>query len=267
MTYIFFDFETTGIGDFTKQRAIQLCWIVTDNDLNIVRTESHYIKGNKELNTDFHKHLTLDILEEKGKELQWVLEKFVNDIKNLGEGKLVAHNISFDARILDNELKHCEIPFDIYSIKDKFFCTMKNSTHLTKIKRSHAGGYKYPKLVELYVFFYSKEPSLQLHDAENDTIVLLDCYKKLVKTMKKNENKEKKKKRKRDDRETISLKKQRTELNLELNKFIQELCPSGLYRIQSVSTNLPVERSREELLQDLDNLRSKIEQLPVLQNK
>ena len=260
MTYIFFDFETTGIGQFTKQRAIQLCWIVTDNDLNITRTQSHYIKGNKELNTDFHKHLTLDILEEKGKELQWVLEQFVNDIKNLGDGKLVAHNISFDARILDNELKNCEIPFDIYSIKNKFFCTMKNSTHLTKIKRSHAGGYKYPKLVELYVFFYSKEPSLQLHDAENDTIVLLDCYKKLVKTMKKHE------KRKRDDRETINLKKQRTEFNSELNKFIHELCPSGLYRIQAVSSTLPVERTREELLNDLDNLRSKIEKLPVLQN-
>ena len=68
MTYIFFDFETTGIGEFSKQQAIQLCWIVTGNDLNILQTESYYIKGNTELNMNFHKHLTLDILEKEGKE-------------------------------------------------------------------------------------------------------------------------------------------------------------------------------------------------------
>ena len=33
--YLIFDFETTGIGDFSKQRAIQLAWIMTDINFNI----------------------------------------------------------------------------------------------------------------------------------------------------------------------------------------------------------------------------------------
>ena len=193
MKHIFFDFETTGIGEFRKQRAIQLCWIVTDSYLEIEHICSYYIKGNTELNTDFHSHLSLEILEKEGKDLQWVLKQFLNDISTLDGGHLVAHNISFDVRILQNELNHCKIDFNIYDIKDRFFCTMKNSTKLLKIKGTHAGQYKYPKLIELYTHFYEKEPDLQLHDAKNDTIVLLDCYKKLIETI------ERKNKRKRDD--------------------------------------------------------------------
>ena len=127
MTHVFFDFETTGIGKFTEQQAIQLCWIVTDLNCKILHTYSYYIKGNTELNTDFHKHLTLDILEKKGKDLKFVISEFLIDILKIETGKLVAHNISFDLRILDNEIKRCGLDFDIYSLEKIFFWLDANS--------------------------------------------------------------------------------------------------------------------------------------------
>ena len=32
--YLFFDFETSGIGDFKKQKAIQLAWVIADHNFN-----------------------------------------------------------------------------------------------------------------------------------------------------------------------------------------------------------------------------------------
>ena len=32
--YLFFDFETSGIGNFKKQKAIQLAWVIADHNFN-----------------------------------------------------------------------------------------------------------------------------------------------------------------------------------------------------------------------------------------
>lgn len=259
MTHVFFDFETTGIGKFTQQRAIQLCWIVTDLDCKILHTYSYYIKGNTELNTEFHKHLTLDLLEKEGRELKWVISRFLTNIKQITTGKLVAHNISFDLRILDNEIKRCAIDFDIYSLEKIFFCTMKRSTNLTKIKRSHAGGYKYPKLCELYEYFYGKQPELQLHDAKNDTIVLVDCYRKLMEYNTQQENSRKRRLDNDDNSEAKRQKKNLDKLRNDIRSIIRN--PSHSFRIEAV-TGLQLGLSRNEVLRILDNIKSRVEKLP-----
>jgi DNA polymerase III alpha subunit (gram-positive type) len=183
-SYLFFDFETTGIGKFSKQKPIQLAWLVCNEEMCIQKQENYYIKGNNELNTDFHKNLTLEFLEKNGYELELVLTKFLKDIASIlnspEKGFIFAHNISFDRNILINSFSDCGLSnlFDISEFDKKSFCTMKFGKDLCKIPVGKI--YKYPKLVELYVFLFDNPPVEVLHEAMGDVIVLFNCVKKLV---------------------------------------------------------------------------------------
>ena len=70
---LIFDFETDGIGDFRTQRAIQLAWIITDSKYNILDEKVYFIKDVKEINTDFHKHISLKLINKLGLELKTVI--------------------------------------------------------------------------------------------------------------------------------------------------------------------------------------------------
>jgi len=181
--YLFFDFETTGIGDIRNQRAIQLAWIVSDCNFNILSQNSYYIKGNKEINTNFHKNLTIEFIEKNGYELEFVLTEFDKDITSIfsNNGYFIAHNISFDSHILFNEIRACDYVSSISEndFNDKSICTMKKTVNICKLP-SKSGGWKYPKLIELYRFLYGHEPDGVLHEASMDTNVLYNCYKRLT---------------------------------------------------------------------------------------
>ena len=183
--YLFFDFETTGIGKpITSQRAIQLSWLLCNNNLEKIYTKNYYINNITELNTEFHKNISINFLNKIGKDIKEVLELFIKDLNKilLNNGKIIAHNIDFDMHILENECKISGINIDINKYKNFLYCTMKNSVEICKLEnKNHAGKNKYPKLLELYTHFYKEEPEIQLHNAVNDVEILWRCYKELYK--------------------------------------------------------------------------------------
>jgi len=176
---LIFDFETDGIGNFKTQRAIQIAWIMTDSEYNILDEKVYFIKGVKQINTNFHKHITVDLLNKSGLELKTVIIFFLDRIKTIinNNGKIIAHNASFDMNILKNEMKHLRIPQ--IDLSDYVYCTKKHTVNLCKIRISGKNYYKFPKLIELYNHLFGKNPDIRLHDALNDTKILYECCKEL----------------------------------------------------------------------------------------
>jgi len=177
--YLLFDFETSGIGgNFKKQSAIQLAWYLLGEDLQIINQHNYYIKGIKEINTEFHTDLTVEYINNNGKDAEYVYKSFINDLNKANI--LVAHNIDFDIAILKNEIEKIGMNpnIDWENIYNKMFCTMKNSINLCKICYNN-GRYKYPKLCELYYHLYKKDPDVKLHNAIHDVEIMYRCFIKL----------------------------------------------------------------------------------------
>lgn len=188
MSYILFDFETTGIqeSDGSPQRAIQLAWMILDPAFNIVSVSNYFIKGQQNINTDFHRPpITADYLNIYGRSPLEVIPLFLQDVEYVlgNNGYLVAHNIDFDYKVLINEIKH-ELGSDYTIDQNRLLCTMKMSIDVCKLPKrqklyNNQSQYKWPKLIELYRHFYKEDPKEELHDALNDVIILKACFEKL----------------------------------------------------------------------------------------
>ena len=118
-------------------------------------------------------------MDKKGIELKKIIIFFLDKIHTIinNDGKIIAHNASFDVNILKNEMKHLGFP-DI-DLSKYVYCTKKNTVNLCKIPIKGKNYYKFPKLGELYFHLFGKDPDIRLHDALNDTKVLYDCCKEL----------------------------------------------------------------------------------------
>lgn len=198
MQSIIFDFETTGINFQDKtipQRAIQLAWIIIDQNTEIIDQKNYYISGNTEINTDFHQHLSVDFLNKNGVDVKTVIDLFHKDVLNVinSGGFLIAHNIDFDYKVYRNEL-FVTNGIQININPNQKLCTMKSTTDYCKLPSRYMPryelrnnnkktklNYKYPKLIELYVTLFGSKPKEQLHDAMNDVMVTFKCYRELKK--------------------------------------------------------------------------------------
>ena len=90
---------------------------------------------------------------------------------------LVAHNISFDKRMLMVEGIRNNIKMEIHDT----YCTMKNSVELCHIEREYENGekyLKYPSLSELHYHLFNKIP-LNTHNALIDILICMRCFCKM----------------------------------------------------------------------------------------
>jgi len=182
MKFIFFDFETDGIGAFPKQKAIQLAWYLHDTESTKKnRIKSYYFDNVTKINTNFHKDLSVSKIRKISTSSKLILQTFLEDVKEVmvSKGLIVAHNIQFDFKILVNECIRDKIICDWDTMWKYCFCTMKSTKDLCNIPRSHGGGAKYPRLEELYTYLYKEPPNIKLHEASNDVEVLWKCWDKL----------------------------------------------------------------------------------------
>jgi len=184
--YLFFDTETTGLPSDWKApitdlnnwpRLVQLAYIIYDSNGRKIKEEDLIIKPEgftipSDI-SDIH-GITTEIALKKGKSILDVLNEF-NLLINQSE-ILIAHNMSFDEKIIGAEFLRLEIQNSISSKKK--ICTMESSKDFCAIPGPY--GYKWPKLSELHYTLFNTTFE-EAHNALVDIRVTSKCFWELVK--------------------------------------------------------------------------------------
>ena len=179
--YIFFDTETTGVPRNYKApttdtdnwpRLVQLGWILMDDKGNKLAQHDYIIRPDGfEIPADaasVHGITTEKALEE-GRDLAEVIDEFMADFDKATF--IVGHNISFDQNIVGAELVRLHRP-DVMTSK-RTYCTMQAGTNFCKIPGKY--GYKWPKLMELYVKLFGHDFE-DAHNAMSDIDATQECF-------------------------------------------------------------------------------------------
>lgn len=182
--YLFFDTETTGLPRNWKApvtdlnnwpRMIQIAWILCDNKGNRIESADFIIKPENFIiprDAERVHGISTEKAIEKGEGLENVLTQF-NALVEKADF-IVAHNISFDEKIIGAELlrKNIHSDFD----RKRKLCTMKASTDYCKLAGSY--GYKWPKLSELHIKLFGEDFD-EAHDASVDINATEKCFWKM----------------------------------------------------------------------------------------
>ena len=195
MKVLAFDTETTGlpenynalVTDSSKwPHIIQLSFIVFDTtSKEILEYSDRIIQLASTVRIPpesiaIHQ-ITRERSEREGIQLSYALVEFAEAIKNVD--LIVAHNLSFDKKMLLVELHrqqmpNCFIRANGNAIKE--YCTMQETVQLCKIptpnkKYANLGQFKWPRLNELHKQLFHCEPS-GTHNAIADVMICLRCY-------------------------------------------------------------------------------------------
>ena len=179
--YLFFDTETTGLPLSWKAsvtdlnnwpRLVQLAFLYYDENGNKISGGNYIIKPvGFTIPTgasDIH-GITTEKANRDGKNLKPILEEFHSLI---GQSEyLVAHNISFDEKIVGAEFLRHGMP-DSTATKRKI-CTMHSTTNFCAIDGPY--GYKWPKLIELHHKLFNTGFEAA-HDASADINATAKCF-------------------------------------------------------------------------------------------
>ena len=186
MKLLFFDCETTGVPKDYKAsyedvdnwpRVISLAWLLCDCDGNVIHQQHELIKPNGwQMPTEkfwidngfSHEKSVAD-----GLPIEDVLEMFIACKEQASA--LVAHNLSFDHRIVWAEIIRAGREPKRGMEK---YCTMMKSTSYCRLPAKR--GFKWPKLEELYTVLFEKCFD-NAHDALADVIACKECFFELVK--------------------------------------------------------------------------------------
>jgi DNA polymerase-3 subunit alpha/DNA polymerase-3 subunit epsilon len=184
MQYLIFDTETNGlpknwsapITDVDNwPRLVQLAWILCDDQGNEINKQCRIVKPDgfeiPEAVTLVH-GITTEIALEKGLPLSDVLTEFCADLRKETDLTLVAHNVSFDRRVLGAELLRSEMHnnFNVFFDGTPKICTMKSSQNFCNLPKK-----KWPKLEELHQILFN-EPFADAHHADTDTACCAKCF-------------------------------------------------------------------------------------------
>ena len=179
--YLFFDTETTGLPRNWKApvtdlnnwpRLVQLAYLLYDKNGNRIAGGDHIIKPEGFVippdASNVH-GISTDKANKEGKDLFAVLKEF-NSLIDKSE-YLVAHNMSFDEKILGAEFLRNKMQ-DSIATKRKI-CTMQSTTNFCAIEGAY--GYKWPKLSELHykLFLTGFE---EAHNAAVDINATAKCF-------------------------------------------------------------------------------------------
>ncbi len=179
--YLFFDTETTGLPRNWKApvtavnnwpRMIQIAWVFSDGQGNVMDKNDFIIKPEGftiPRNVSQVHGLTTERAVKDGEDLLSVLDMFN---KLVGKSEyLVAHNISFDEKIVGAEFIRKNISTDFFN-KPRL-CTMKASTDYCMIPGPY--GYKWPKLSELHEELFGEDFE-EAHNAAADINATVKCF-------------------------------------------------------------------------------------------
>ena len=204
MRILTFDTETTGLPDgypsfYETERwphIIQLSYSLYDTTLKKIIVENDhiiYLNDNVVItpkSVEMHK-ITREISQHRGIPIERALECFYACIQ--GADMLMAHNLSFDKRMLIVEHIRCKNRAKNtrqYSLKNEslyfpmekdkhYYCTMKEGTRLCNIKAIGKDGEeytKYPTLSQLHQQLFGSLPNQNaIHNSLVDVRLCLKC--------------------------------------------------------------------------------------------
>ncbi|MBK9462054.1 MAG: 3'-5' exonuclease [Sphingobacteriales bacterium] len=179
--YLFFDTETTGLPRNWKApasdtnnwpRMVQLAWMYYDTEGTLLASGNHIIRPvGYVIPADVAQihGITHSRALQEGEDLQTVLSNFEKMIAETNY--LVAHNMSFDEKILGAEFIRSNMT-DAASSKRKI-CTMQSTTNFCAIPGPY--GYKWPKLSELHYKLFRADFD-GAHNAAVDVEVTAKCF-------------------------------------------------------------------------------------------
>ena len=179
--YLFFDTETTGLPKSWKAPVtdlgnwpyiVQIAWAIFDNTGKQLAFCDHMIKPEgfviPESATAIHGISTERALK-AGRPVAEVLKEFSLAVQRAG--RLVAHNLDFDEKMVRVELLRQGMPDVTREIKK--ICTMKGSAGYCKIPGPY--GDKWPKLSELHIKLFEVDFEDQ-HNAASDVLCCAKCF-------------------------------------------------------------------------------------------
>jgi DNA polymerase III epsilon subunit-like protein len=179
--FLFFDTETTGlprswnapVTDLANwPRLVQLAYMAYDADGNRLASVDAIVKPVgftiPEETSRIHGITTGRALKE-GRDLIEVLREFRALLDRTRY--LIAHNISFDEKIVGAEFLRNGMP-DIPASVIKI-CTMHSTTEYCEIPGNR--GYKWPKLMELHHKLFAEDFDLA-HNAAADVAATVKCF-------------------------------------------------------------------------------------------
>jgi len=179
--YLFFDTETTGLPRNWKApvtdvknwpRMVQLAYLAYDNNGQFMTSGDFIIKPNGFIipqDASIVHGITTERALREGQPLIHVLQEFSRLVNQAS--CLVAHNMSFDEKIVGAEFIRSNMP-DIVSTKRKI-CTKVKSTDFCAIDGPY--GYKWPKLSELYYKLFRTHFE-EAHNAAADIQATAKCF-------------------------------------------------------------------------------------------
>jgi DNA polymerase III subunit epsilon len=179
--YLFFDTETTGLPKNWKApvsdlnnwpRLVQLAWLQFSDAGELVSSGNFIVRPDKfSIPSDSAKihGITNERAEREGLPLEQVMNDF---LEKLGLCQvIVAHNMSFDIKIVGAELMRLGRK-DLLSGK-KQICTMQAATEYCAIPGYY--GYKWPKLSELHTKLFGTGFD-EAHNAAVDIMATSKCF-------------------------------------------------------------------------------------------
>lgn len=177
---IFIDVETNGLperfgfgyeGNYDKVRIVQMGWIITNKDNDILLSKCHIIKlepGVPMKKTDIH-GITMEQNQKDGVPFVEVYNELLKDINNNNVKLILSYGIDFDWNSLSNECsKHMINIFDNCSK----ICIME-------MAKNYLGVQHGIKLEQLNNLLYNEDIK-QKHNALDDSKMALKCYKYIV---------------------------------------------------------------------------------------
>ncbi|MFH0856845.1 MAG: 3'-5' exonuclease [bacterium] len=179
--YLFFDTETTGLPrrynapatDFNNwPRLIQIAWMLYDGAGNEMQSADYIIKPEGFLipkEAENIHGISNEKANAEGIFLKQALSEFLAAMKK--SEILVAHNMSFDEKIVEAEFLRENMEHNMGNLKK--ICTKINSTEFCQLPGNY--GFKWPSLTELHNKLFSSDFD-GAHNALSDVKICVKCF-------------------------------------------------------------------------------------------
>jgi DNA polymerase-3 subunit alpha len=186
--YLIFDTETTGlpkrwgapISDTDNwPRCIQIAWQLHDDMGNLLENQDYLVKPegfNIPYDAERIHGISTELAEEKGIELQHILEKF--NAALVKAKFIVGQNVGFDINIMGCEFYRMGIQSPMAQMPVLDTCTEVTAS-LLKLPGGRGGKFKLPTLTELHSYLFNMSFD-EAHNATADVEATTRCFLELI---------------------------------------------------------------------------------------